>query len=170
VNDFFLIAKIISLYGKNGLVKIKPFSDFPERYFQLEEVFVDFWGDKKKLFVEVVNGRGNFFTLKFKNFDDERDAGVLLGRDIYISENDVVELPEGSYFIHNLIGSEVFRGDNNIGEITDVIQAPANDVISVKGEKDKEILIPFVLEFIEKFDSENKKLYLKKDIVYDDED
>jgi ribosomal 30S subunit maturation factor RimM len=43
-------------------------------------------------------------------------------------------------------------------------------VIVIQGEKKKEILIPLVLEFIEEFDPENKKLVLKEEVVYDDED
>ena len=168
--DFFLIAKIISLYGRNGFVKIESYSDFPERFFQLDEVFVDFWGDKKKLFVEEVIKQRKFFTLKFKNFDNEREADVFTGRDIYVETKDVIELPAGSYFVHDLVGSKVFQAGNEIGVINDVIHSPANDVIAVQGEKNKEILVPLVLEFIEKFDPENKKLVLKKDIVYDDED
>ncbi|MEJ2505769.1 MAG: ribosome maturation factor RimM [Ignavibacteriaceae bacterium] len=148
MKDFFLIAKIVSLYGKNGFVRIETYSDYPERFFQLDEVFVD----------------------KFKNFNDEREAGIFLGRDIYVKENDLVKLPEGSYFIHDLIGSKVYQGRKKIGIITDVIQPPANDVIVIQGEKKKEILIPLVLEFIEEFDPENKKLVLKEEVVYDDED
>jgi 16S rRNA processing protein RimM len=168
--DFFLIAKIISHYGKNGFVKIESYSDFPERFFQLNEVFVDFWGDKKKIFVEEVIKQRKFFALKFKNFDNEQEAEVFRGRDIYVEKKDVIKLPAGCYFVHDFVGSKVFQSGNEIGVINDVIHSPANDVIVIKGEKDKEILVPLVLEFIEKFDPENKKLVLKKDIVYDDED
>ena len=136
----------------------------------MDEVFVDFWGDKKKLFVEEVIKQKKFFTLKFKNFDNGREADVFTGRDIYVEKKDVIELPAGSYFVHDLVGTKVFQGGKEIGVIDDVIQSPANDVIVIKGEKDKEILVPLVLKFIEKLDPENKKLVLKKDIVYDDED
>lgn len=170
MKGFFLIAKIISLYGKNGYVKIETYSDYPERFFQLDEVFVDFWDQKKRLSVEEIDDRGKFLTLKFKNFNNEREASIFLGRDVYVKENDLVKLPEGSYFIHDLMGSKVFQGGNKIGIVTDVIQPPANDVIVIQGKNKKEILIPLVLEFIEEFDPENKKLVLKEDVVYDDED
>ncbi len=170
MKDFSLIAKIISLYGINGFVRIQTYSDYPERFFRLDEVFVDFWDQKKKLFVEKVNNRGKFLILKFKNFNDEREAGIFLGRDLYVKENDLVKLPEGSYFIHDLINSKVIQGGNKIGIICDVIQPPANDVIVIEGKNKKEILIPLVLEFIEEFDPENKKLVLKENVVYDNED
>jgi 16S rRNA processing protein RimM len=170
VKDFFSIAKISSLFGRNGFVKVELNSDFPERFNELDKVFVDFWGDKKMLYVDDLKRVGNSFALRFKNFDDEREAGVFIGRDLFVEKDDLIALDESSYFIHDLIGSKVFLGVSEIGEITDVITPPANDVIIVKKNNGKEILIPLVLEFIENFDSEKKMLFLKKEIVYDDED
>ena len=170
MKDFFLIGKIISLFGKNGFIKIEPVTYSPERFFELKIVFIDFWGDKKKLYVEDVKQIGNYFSLKFKNFNDERESGLFIGREIFIEKADLIKLPENSFFIHDLIGSIVFKGGVELGEITDVLTPPANDVIVIKGMKNKEILIPLVLEFIEKFDPEKKILILKKEVSYDDED
>lgn len=170
MKELFLIAKISSLYGRNGFVKVELFSDFPERFFEREKVFIDFWGDKKALFLETIKYSGKSLVLKFKNFDDERDAGVLIGRELFVEKEDLAELPEGSHFIHDLVGSVVYQSDKKIGIITDVLSPPANDVIIIKKEDGEELLIPLVLEYIENFDPEKKRLVLVKDIVYDDED
>jgi 16S rRNA processing protein RimM len=170
VKDYFLIAKINALFGRDGFIKIEPYSDFPERFFKLGKVFIDFWGNKKMFYVEKVKQTGVSFVLKFKNFNDDRDAGVLIGRRLFVDSEDVVKLPANNYFIHDLIGSKVIQGGEEIGEIADVLTAPANDVIVIKKNKNKEILIPLVLEFIERFDPEKKMLVLKKKISYEDED
>ena len=47
--------------------------------------------------------------------------------------------------------------NKNVGKITEIFWAKANDVIRVN----ENILIPYVDEFIEKLDKENKKLYVK---------
>ncbi len=170
MKDFFLIANIISLFGKNGFVKIELYSDFPQRFVELEKLFIDFWGDKKIFYVEDVKELNNAVALKFKNFDDKRNAGVLVGRGIYVEEKDLIKLPDDTYYIHDLIGSKVLQGGKNIGTIADVISPPANDVIIIRNEKSKELLIPLVLDFIESFDPESKILILKQNIDYDDED
>lgn len=170
MKDYFLIAKVISLFGRNGFVKIELFSNFSEHLNKLHKVFIDFWGDKKMFYVEEVKHVGNAFALKFKNFNDERDAGIFIGRDLFIAKDDFINLPENTFSFNDLIGSKVFQGSAEIGVITDVFTTPANDVIVVKKENDKEILIPLVLEFIEEFDPEKKILILKKEIAYDDED
>jgi 16S rRNA processing protein RimM len=170
VKDYFLVAKITSLFGKEGFVKIQPYTDFLERFFDLEIVFVDFWGDKKKLEIENVRQMNNSFALKFKLFNNERDAGVFIGRKVYIEEKDLVELPEHNFFIHDLIGSKVFQNDDEIGEVTDILSLPANDVIVISGKGKKEILIPLVLDCIDRFDPEKKILTLKSELDFDHED
>ena len=170
MKDYFIVAKITSLFGKEGFVKIQPYTDFPERFFNLERAFVDFWGDKKKLEIENVRRLSNSLALKFKYFNNERDAGVFIGRKMYIEEKDLVELPEHDFFIHDLIGSKVFQNDDEVGEVTDIISPPANDVIVISGKGKKEILIPFVLDCIDKFDPDKKILTLKSELDFEDED
>ncbi len=170
MKNYFLFAKVISLFRRNGFVKVELFSNFSEHLNKLDKVFIDFWGVKKVFYVEEVKHIGNAFALKFKNFNDERDSGVFIGRDLFVAKDDLINLPENTFSFNELIGSKVFQSNEEIGVITDVITAPANDVIVVKKENDKEFLIPLVLEFIEEFDSEKKILILKKEIAYDDED
>ena len=167
--EFFLIAKIQSAFNNEGFVRILNYSDFPERFFNLKKVYVDFSGIKKEFYVEEVIKKKDFFTLKFKNFDNDNDVEVLVGRDIFVNEKDVIKLPADQYFIHDLIGSSVFRNKILIGKIVEVMVLPANDVYVVDADG-KEILIPAVKEFIEKFIPSEKKLILvpEADIGYNE--
>jgi 16S rRNA processing protein RimM len=170
VKDYFLVAKITSCFGKRGFVKIQSYSDLPEQFFDLEKVFIDFWGDKKKLEIEKVKQLNNAFAVKFRFFNDERDAGIFIGRKMYVEEKDLVELLKHNFFIHDLIGSKVLHNDDEIGEVTDVLSLPANDVVVILGKGKKEILIPLVLNCIDKFDPEKKVLFLKSEMDFDYED
>jgi len=170
--EYILIARIEQLYGKDGFVKLKLFSDFPDRFLNLKKAYIDFWGDKKTFFVEDVNDLKGKIIIKFKNFDSPRDSQVLIDREIYVDEKDAVTLPENHFFIHDLIGSEVIVEKERIGTISEVIKGKANDVLVVLTDDKNEKLIPFVLNFIEKFDAAKKRLILNisKDFLEDDED
>lgn len=170
--DYFLIARVKQLYGKDGFVRLRSYSDFPERYLSLKKVYIDFWGDKKIFYVEDVKDVNGKIIIKFKRFDSLRDSQVLIDRNVYVVEKDVVSLPENHFFMHDLIGSKVFAGKELIGTVTDVIKAKANDVLVILTDDKKEKLIPFVLNFIEKFDAAKKRLILNitKDFFVDDED
>lgn len=170
--EYILIARIEQLYGKDGFVKLKLFSDFPDRFLNLKKVYIDFWGDKKTFFVEDVNDLKGKIIIKFKNFDSPEDSQVLIDREIYVDEKDAVSLPDNHFFVHDLIGSEVVVEKERIGTISEVIKGKANDVIVISTDEKKEILVPFVLNFIEKFDAAKKRLILNisKDFLKDDED
>ena len=170
--EYFLIARIEQLYGKDGYVRIKSFSDFPERFLSLKKVYLDFWGDKKAFYVEDVKDIKGSVLLKFERFDSIRDSQLLIDREIYVDAEEAVILPENHFFVHDLVGSEIIIEKKCIGVITDVIKGKGNDVLVVKDEDSKEVLIPFVLNFIEKFDAAGKKIILNitKDFFEDDQD
>ena len=169
--EYFLIAKVDQLYGKDGYVRLQLFSDFPERFKGLKKVFLDFWGDKKIFYVDDVKELNGKIVIKFRKFDSIREAEVLVGREVFVDENDKVSLPENHFFVHDLIGCEIFLEDEMIGKVSDVVKSKANDILVIETNGHKEKLIPFVLNFIEKFDAAKKKLILNisKDFLDDDE-
>jgi 16S rRNA processing protein RimM len=173
VDDFFLIAKIVSTAGNKGFLKIIPYSDFPERFFSLSKVFVDFFGEKKIFAVEKSESqsRKRGILLKFKGFDSPQEAGVLVGKYVYVDKQDLVKLPEGFYFIHDVIGSEVIRNGEKFGFVKDVLVYPANDVYVIKRTGGTEILIPAVKDYVDSFDPVKKIMILKPGSrIYEDED
>ncbi len=115
----------------------------------------------KKNFVEEVIKHKDFFTLKFRNFNTDKDSQFLIGKDIFVDEKDVVKLPADTFFVHDFIGSKVFQDENLFGIIEDVLNLPANDVYVVKDFNGNELLLPAVKEYIAGFDSENKILTVK---------
>jgi 16S rRNA processing protein RimM len=171
VSDFYLIATVTSVSGKKGAVKITSHSDYPERFFYLSKVYIDFFGEKKLFFVEKVKKQKDLFTLKFRNFDSEHDSAILVGKEIFVDNENLVRLPDNHYFIHDLIGSRVIKDDKELGVIKDVLQYPANDVYVIEDSMCKEILLPAIFRFIESFDKVKKILKLKpgEELYEDDE-
>lgn len=170
--DYFLIARVEQLYGKDGFVRLKSYSDFPKRYLNLKKVYIDFWGDKKTFYVEDVKDVKGRIIMKFKNFESPRDLQVIIDREVFVEEKDAVSLPENHFFIHDLIGSEVIIEEESFGFVTDVIKTKSNDVLVIQTSDKKEKMIPFVLNFIEKFNAAEKKLILniEKNFLEEDED
>src|SRR5699024_8188144 len=74
----------------------------------------------------------------------DRDiAAGLLGADVAVARSDMPVLPPGEYYWHDLIGLEVAnRAAESLGQVTGMMETGANDVLVVKGERER--LIPFV--------------------------
>lgn len=172
MEEYFLVAKIVSAFGRDGFVKISSFTDFPERFFELKKVYLDFFGDKKEFLIEEVKNSKGSFSFKFRNFNSGEDTDVLIGKEVFVGKEELFKLPKDFYFIHDLVGSRVLRNNVEIGKISNVVSFPANDVYVIEDKQGKEILIPAVHDYIEKFNPSEGILILKpgEKLYEDDED
>ena len=172
MDDLFLIAKIKATEGAKGYLLIESFSDFPNRFIKLKNVFAEFFGNIKEFAVEDILYSGEKIALKFKGIDSSDDAKFLLNKNIFIDKNNSVQLDKDTYFIHDVIGSVVYKDLKILGSVEDVLVLPANDVYVVRDLNGKKILVPAVKDFIKHFDPDEKRLDLVSDcdLLYDDED
>ncbi|MGL4877209.1 ribosome maturation factor RimM, partial [Paraclostridium dentum] len=82
-------------------------------------------------------------------------------KNIYVSREESKELDEDEFFIADMIGIDVYTVDNkHVGVLDDVLQYAANDVYVIKGEDDKEYLIPAVMKFVPEIDIEERKMII----------
>lgn len=167
--EYFLIGEVKSFFN-DGYVLISSVSDFPERFSKLSYFYVDLFGDKRKLKVEDVRIENDIY-LKILNFDEEEELSFLLRKKIYVDSENLVELPDGMYFIHDLIGSRVFWNKKFFGYLKDYFQLTSNDVMVIEDIKGEEILIPAISEYVENFDPVQKIVTLvdRENSIYDDE-
>lgn len=162
LEDYYLIAEIISVFSEDGYVKLKSYSDFPNRFFYLEKIYIDIYNGKRLFFVEDVEWVEGFFILKLKNFDSVSHVDFLVGSKIYVDAGSLYPLEDETHYVHDLIGCKVFFNNKFFGKIEDVMHLSSNDVYLVK-EGDKERLIPVIYELIESININDKVVYLKQD-------
>lgn len=97
---------------------------------------------------------------------------MLRGKILYINRSDV-PLPEGRYFIQDVIGLEVLDEDTgrHYGKLTDVIKTGANDVYQVTDESGKNYLLPVIEQVILRTDLETGRLFIRPIRgIFEDED
>ena len=88
--------------------------------------------------------------LKLAGVNDRNAAEAMKNKDVFITEEDLQELPEDTFYIRDLIGLEVVDAEtgDNIGKLKDVLQPSNQDVYVVKRAEGSDVLIPAVSEFI----------------------
>ena len=95
---------------------------------------------------------------RFKEVKDRTAAEVLVGWSVYIPESGRASLPEGEYYVDELVGLDIVTDTGKpLGKLTDVIYSPANDVY----ETDKGVLIPAVAAFILEIDLGRRKITVR---------
>lgn len=133
-------GKIVSIHGLKGEVKIQPWCDSPE-YLCTFKCLYSKSGDRVYE-IERIRPQGNMVIAKLKGIDTPEQAQALRGRILYIDRDDA-DLPEGSYFVADLIGLEVRdESGRSYGVISDVLQTGANDVYEIKSNDGKLYYIP----------------------------
>ena len=155
----FRIGQIVNTQGLKGEVRVYPYVDDINRFDDLESFYLDKNFDKEYE-VERVRYKGNMVIMKIKGIDTVELAERLKTKNLYISREDSVDLDEDEFFIADLIGLDVFTVDGDkVGTLKDVLQYSANDVYVVKGDNDKEYLIPSTLKFVPEINlNENKMI------------
>jgi 16S rRNA processing protein RimM len=135
-------GKIVNTHGIRGEVKIVPWADSPEFLCQFSTLYID--GAPRKVCSARVH-KGSVIAL-LDGVNDVNDAMLLKNKVVSISRDDV-QLPEGSFFLADIIGLDVVDETGaKLGVLTDILSPSVQQVYVVKGDRD--ILIPAVPEFI----------------------
>lgn len=144
-----MIGKIVNVVGLKGEVKVYNYSDSDEIYRTTEAVYV---GDDL-VGIENVRLQKNMVILKLAGISDRDGAEAVRGKELFITESDLPELPEGQYYIRDLIGMTVKKENGEIlGKVSDVLQNTAQDIFEVENADGRKILIPKVDQFVLEID------------------
>ncbi|MBO4927051.1 MAG: 16S rRNA processing protein RimM [Clostridiales bacterium] len=155
MKDYLIIGKIGGAHGVRGEVKIQPLTDDVRRFSTLKECMILDEREHLKDTLTVKSARidETRTLLKFDGIDDRDEVGKLTGYYIAVSRENAVKLPEGRFFIADLIGLCVMdsvRGE--LGRIKDVINAGASDIIIVSRKGKNELLIPYLKSVVTNVD------------------
>jgi 16S rRNA processing protein RimM len=161
-SDFVVIGLLRRAHGVRGEISVQPVSDVTERFKTLERVLVRQDGNVREVAVESARAKGGSVLLKLEGIDDRTAAEALSGAEIGVRRKDVYPIPEGTYYVFDLIGCKVLGQEGReIGLIDDVWKMPANDVFVVR-DGTKEVLIPVVKSVVKKVDLERKVVEIEE--------
>lgn len=136
MKKYLEIGKIVGTHALKGEVRVQPWADSGEFLLQ----FGIFYLNEGAQSIKVTNSRvhKNIVIVKLKGVDTIEAADAMRGKVLYIDRDDA-HLPEGRYFIQDLIGLKVIDADNGTeyGVIDDVTQTVANDVYHIKAADGK---------------------------------
>ena len=151
------IGKIVNTHGIKGELRL--LSKFPYK----NKVFINnmkIYIDKKD--IEVINTyrkHKNFDMITLKGYSNINEVLKYKGKYVYVDNNDIV-LDNNKYLDEDLIGLNFIYEDNDKGIITDIERYDKTVLFNIKGN-DKEYLIPYNDNLIDKIDINDKKIYIK---------
>ena len=159
MNQYLELGQIVNVKGLKGEVKVNSFSESNERFEEVSEVILKLKGKQEVYKIEKVGYHKSQVIIKFKNVNTVEEAEKLRNAIILIDRDVLGELPEGVYYIADLIGLDVYTEENeHLGKVDDIYNTGSNDIYVVKDELGKQKLLPGIDEVIKKVDLENKKI------------
>ena len=150
------VGEIVNTHGLRGEVKIVPWTDSPDVFEGIKHIYLS---NGNILTVKGVKYQKNNIIVKFAEISDIDEAMKYKGQVISADRSELGELPDGAYYIADLIGMNVVTEDGEeIGVVSDVIQTGANDIYEVKRKGEKPLLIPVIDSVVLKVEIESSTI------------
>lgn len=149
------IGKVLKPRGLKGEIKIEIYASDSARFCHLKKLKID----SVEYDVNHISPEGNVGYVTLCGIDSVEKAELLRGKLITASRNDLPELPDGKYYIVDMIGLDVVVAGDVIGEVCDVLQYGSCDVYVVKNS-DRSLSFPAIDNLIKQVDLQNGKMIL----------
>lgn len=163
------VGKIVNSHGVKGEVKILPFTNLKSLIRELDHVILFNPSNKSFFFSKVlkVKDLNRFYVLALQGVTNMDEAKKMMGYEIYTDIENLPCLEEDEYYWFEILESKVYYEDGEyIGQVQEIIETGANEVISVVKEEPngetKETLIPMTDYYIVELKKDEKTIITKK--------
>jgi len=138
------IGEVVNVVGLKGELKVYPYSENKERFETLKAVYFN----EEQVQIDQVRYKDNLVILKVRGIDDRSAAEACRGKEIFMNEEDLETLPEGTYYVKDILGFQVEdQSRGNIGILKDVRDNGAQNLFIIEKNGGGEVLVPAVEQF-----------------------
>lgn len=152
--EMIMIGRVLGAHGVHGEIRVLPLTDFPERFYEMDRIDVFRPAGKLIASLEIEGIRGHegkgILLVTSPKVQDRDSAQALEGGLVMIPGSERVPLPEGSFWIDDIVGlSVILTGtDEILGVVTDVMRTGEHDIYAVRTTDGETKLLPAVREVI----------------------
>ena len=160
-----LIGKIVATSGIKGYVRINTVTEQTD---DLREFHIVYDVKHNSYNIKrVISTKGSIAIVEIAGITLIDDAKKLIGTELFIDRETFSEESDDSYYYIDLIGSIVYIDQEKYGEVVDVMNYGASDIIEVR-ELNTNILImyPFIDDFIAEVNVSEKRIVLREKISH----
>ena len=161
--DIVAIGKFQKTHALQG--ELNAIVDVQEDYAEDDKPFiVDVDGIYVPFYIESIRPKGSTsYLVKLAGVDSQEEAQQFVNKEIYAMRSDLIDYFEtdGEAFVDpdDIEGYEVVDSRlGDLGKVKEVNDATANVLLVVDTPDGDELLVPFVDEFVEEIDQDNKRI------------
>ena len=163
-DKWMTIGEIVAPQGLKGDIRIKPSSDFPERFTKPGKRWIQKTNESPTE-INLIKGTlipgKTIYVISIEGVFNRSSAEKIIGWKLVIPIDSRPNLSKDEYHYFDLIGLEVRKGSNKslIGYVTDLIKG-GNDLLEIELLEGKKVLVPFVKEIVPEVEIKEKWLLL----------
>lgn len=144
-----LVAVLTSPHGIHGAIYADRLTDNPQRLTAGASLYTE---TGEALQIEKASLHKGRLLLTFCGICDRNAAEALRGTRLFVPASALPELPQGSYYHHQLVGLTVVENGLTLGTISEVLSYTANDIYLMQRPDGKEVLIPALKSVVKEID------------------
>ena len=145
------MGRVAVPFGIKGWVKIQSFTETPESLLSYASWWIGRDSSWREVRVEEAKVQSGTVVAKLAGSDDRDAAALYRGQEVAIARQAFPEAKANEYYWSDLVGLKVVNTEGaDFGTVSEVLETGANDVLVVKGEKER--LIPFIEQVIREVD------------------
>jgi len=162
-DGFLTIGKIVGAHGVKGNNKVHSYAESLSVFEPGRSILViNAQGIEKTFAIKWAKPHGRGALISLKGIDSRKSAEALIGSELFITQESLPVLEDGSYYWSDIIGLSVFTTDEQcIGRVESIIPTGSNDVYVVKDpskDQDNETLIPALESVVLEIDLKHKTM------------
>ena len=154
-DEWLIVGLITSPQGINGKIKVKPLSDFEERFTDPGIRWIQKENETPREF-ELTHGLKKpgkeSYIVTFKGINNRNKAENIKGHKILVKVDEIPKLSKGEFHLTELVNLKVKILENHqlhiIGKVINLANEKNNLLVIQLLKNNKEVLIPFVKEIV----------------------
>lgn len=158
------LGQVTKVRGVKGELVVLPWSDKPDRFAQIDEIYLG--EDNPGVFrVKQARIHRGQVLLQLEGIKTPQQASVWVGSLVQMPAEKLPDLAADEFYVHDLVGLEVYSEEGEkLGHIKEVFSNPGNDVFQVAKEG-KEYYLPATKKAVLKVELPQKKIVVNKDYL-----
>ena len=163
-DKWMAVGEIVAPQGLKGEIRIKPSSDFPERFTKPGKRWLqknnEIPTEIKLIKGTLIPGKSTY-VLSIEGISSRSSAEKIIGWKLVIPIDSRPNLSNDEYHYFDLVGLEARRGTRQtvIGYVTDLIKG-GNDLLEIELLEGKKVLVPFVKDIVPEIKIKEKWLLI----------
>lgn len=168
---FISVGRVAGSYGLEGCIKVKPNTDNPWLFDEMEYLLLTKNGElKRSLKIEGISVHNNVLIFKLSGISSDKQADSLKGMDVSVTEDSLPELSEDEVYLYQILGLPVYNeSGSKVGVLVDLMETGAADVFRIELMQGGYALISNNKDHVLEINTDENKIVISESgLVYED--